>query len=166
MDRGSIVFERFSNFIFIFRLIEDRGSSNYLRERFFSPSTRFQPIRNDFPINFPIIFIFRLSVDRGSIISERFSNFIFTFRLIKDRGSVRSSNYFDVPFGRREGDFSLREKSGEWRVFLLPPPSLPSLDRLTASFSHRRVTIINPRPTISLCLRLPSPNNESSSIEE
>ena len=100
VDRGSIVFERFSNFIFIFRLIEDRGSSNYLRERFFSPSTRFQPIRNDFPINFPIIFIFRLSVDRGSIISERFSNFIFTFRLIKDRGSVRSSNYFDIPFAR------------------------------------------------------------------
>lgn len=66
---------------------------------------------------------------------------VFIFRVVG-----RSSNYFDVP-SRGISLCARGVESGESFS-----SCLPTLDRLTASFSHRGgVTVVNPRPTISLC---------------
>ena len=85
MDRGSIV-----------------RSNNYFDEGNFSlPFSSTQPIRNDFPTKFIIIFIFYLNINRGSIVFERFSNEVYI--------SLNRGSRID-PFDRiiiYEEDFSL-----------------------------------------------------------
>lgn len=73
---------------------------------------------------------------------------VFIFRVVG-----RSSNYFDVP-SRGISLCARGVESGESFS-----SCLPTLDRLTASFSHRGgVTVVNLRPTISLCFsNSPSP---------
>lgn len=77
---------------------------------------------------------------------------VFIFRVVG-----RSSNYFDVP-SRGISLCARGVESGESFS-----SCLPTLDRLTASFSHRGgVTVVNPRPTISLCFS----NSPPPTIEE
>ena len=77
---------------------------------------------------------------------------VFIFRVVG-----RSSNYFDVP-SRGRSLCARGVESGESFS-----SCLPTLDRLTASFSHRGgVTVVNPRPTISLCFS----NSPPPTIEE